>query len=354
MSVDLAGTRATGVREAVAALAADARDPLELLAEAAERVRTVVPFEGGAWLTCDPETVMPTGSVSFEDSRDLAEEFLRNELLEADLNKFADLHRRGIGAASLHDATAGQIELSPRVQRIHLAHGLGDELRICFRTPEGLWGGACMARATDAPPFSQEELVYAAAIGDELGRGLRRALAAQIRSEAMATGTGMLVLGPDGAIELSSGEADGWLASMPPNATGDLPLSIVAVALQAHAREARPELPPARARLRLSTGQWLLVHASVLRDAAGAPTRTAVVLEPAERSRIAGLLLTLYGLSGREREVAELLIRGLPTDEVAERLTISRHTVRDHVKAIFAKVGVSSRPELTALVTSDG
>ena len=42
---------------------------------------------------------------------------------------------------------------------------------------------------------------------------------------------------------------------------------------------------------------------------------------------------------------------GPATDEVATRLTISRHTVRDHVKAIFAKAGVSSRPELTALVT---
>jgi DNA-binding CsgD family transcriptional regulator len=27
---------------------------------------------------------------------------------------------------------------------------------------------------------------------------------------------------------------------------------------------------------------------------------------------------------------------------------ISRHTLRDHTKAIFAKVGVGSRPELTA------
>jgi DNA-binding NarL/FixJ family response regulator len=29
-------------------------------------------------------------------------------------------------------------------------------------------------------------------------------------------------------------------------------------------------------------------------------------------------------------------------------LWLSRHTVRDHVKAIFSKVGVTSRPELTA------
>jgi hypothetical protein len=36
------------------------------------------------------------------------------------------------------------------------------------------------------------------------------------------------------------------------------------------------------------------------------------------------------------------------TAEIADELFLSAHTVRDHVKAIFAKVGVSSRGELVA------
>ena len=50
-------------------------------------------------------------------------------------------------------------------------------------------------------------------------------------------------------------------------------------------------------------------------------------------------------LSARELEVLLLLDRHLGTDEIAERLFISVHTVRSHVKSLLAKLGVSSRRE---------
>ena len=48
-------------------------------------------------------------------------------------------------------------------------------------------------------------------------------------------------------------------------------------------------------------------------------------------------------LSARELEVLLLLDQHLGTDEIAERLFISEHTVRSHVKNLLAKLGVSSR-----------
>jgi DNA-binding CsgD family transcriptional regulator len=48
-----------------------------------------------------------------------------------------------------------------------------------------------------------------------------------------------------------------------------------------------------------------------------------------------------------------VVLRGLPIDEIAAALWISRHTVRDYTKAIFAKLGVGSRPELTAKLFHD-
>lgn len=52
-------------------------------------------------------------------------------------------------------------------------------------------------------------------------------------------------------------------------------------------------------------------------------------------------------LSSREREVLSLVARGLRAPEVAGMLGISTHTVRDHIKAIYRKLDVSSRAEAT-------
>jgi DNA-binding NarL/FixJ family response regulator len=50
-------------------------------------------------------------------------------------------------------------------------------------------------------------------------------------------------------------------------------------------------------------------------------------------------------LTARELEVLLLLDRHLGTDEIAQRLFISEHTVRSHVKSVLAKLDVSSRRE---------
>ncbi len=74
-------------------------------------------------------------------------------------------------------------------------------------------------------------------------------------------------------------------------------------------------------------------------------------LEAAPAGELAPLLLKAWGLTPREREVARRVIDGLSTDDIAAALFISEHTVRDHVKAIFGKVGVSRRQDLIATLT---
>ena len=50
-------------------------------------------------------------------------------------------------------------------------------------------------------------------------------------------------------------------------------------------------------------------------------------------------------LTGREREVLEMLSRGLSNKLIARRLSISEHTVKFHVSSIYTKLGASSRTD---------
>jgi len=74
----------------------------------------------------------------------------------------------------------------------------------------------------------------------------------------------------------------------------------------------------------------------------------AAVLQPAPSERVLDGVLRALGLSAREREVAALLAQGQPPKSIAAMLQLSPWTVQDHVKAVYAKTGVS-RAELGAL-----
>jgi DNA-binding NarL/FixJ family response regulator len=50
-------------------------------------------------------------------------------------------------------------------------------------------------------------------------------------------------------------------------------------------------------------------------------------------------------LSGREREVVGLIATGATNREIAQRLFLSPHTVKEHTSAIYRKLGVRNRAE---------
>jgi DNA-binding CsgD family transcriptional regulator len=58
------------------------------------------------------------------------------------------------------------------------------------------------------------------------------------------------------------------------------------------------------------------------------------------------------GLTGAEAEVAELAAAGASNPEIAERLYMSRSTVKTHLSRVYSKLGVGNRTELAAAVAA--
>jgi NarL family two-component system response regulator LiaR len=57
-----------------------------------------------------------------------------------------------------------------------------------------------------------------------------------------------------------------------------------------------------------------------------------------------------YELTDREKEVLALMVDGLSNAQIAERLTVTRATVKFHVGGILSKLGASNRAEAVTLV----
>jgi two-component system NarL family response regulator len=62
----------------------------------------------------------------------------------------------------------------------------------------------------------------------------------------------------------------------------------------------------------------------------------------------------LTALTRREREVLSLLAEGLNSEQMAERLHVSTHTIRTHVQNVLDKLNLHSRLEAAAYAVRHG
>lgn len=77
----------------------------------------------------------------------------------------------------------------------------------------------------------------------------------------------------------------------------------------------------------------------------GAPMTASIAQKVLERfSQLAGPKGE-YGLTGREQEILELMVAGLIKKEIADRLSLSYHTVDSHLRNIYGKLQVHNRSE---------
>jgi DNA-binding CsgD family transcriptional regulator len=345
-----------------------ANSPRSVFAQASERLQRLVPYDAAIWLATDPAMGMPTAPTRKEnfvgfDAGDCLGVWER-EFLVDDVNPYRELGLRAEPAAALRLSTGDRPARSARFREILAPYGLGDEVRLVCRAGETPWAWVSLFRETGRPAFEAHEVELLAGLSEPLGVAMRAQTHPAVSPSPAegARGPGVMLFAPDGELTSVNDDAYAWLDELPgvwddtdsadpeqPHTGVDLPIVVIGTLARARAMAEDRDFGPARARMRsAASGRWLVCHASCLRGEDGKIGETALVIEPAKSSEIAPIIAQACELSRREEEITNLIARGLGTGTIAERLCLSPHTVRDHVKAIFDKVGVSSRGELVA------
>jgi DNA-binding NarL/FixJ family response regulator len=97
------------------------------------------------------------------------------------------------------------------------------------------------------------------------------------------------------------------------------------------------------------------VHTVAAGDSLLSPSVTSRVIERMTRQPLPSTTdPRLAALTDREREVLELVARGLSNSEIAAALVIEASTVKTHTKRILAKLGVRDRVQAVILMYEAG
>ncbi len=299
------------------------------------------------WAAIDPETLVISTMVSGDNRipRQYEPRLAEAEYSVGEPNSFAALSISGRTTARLSELPPSSRRHSSRLHDVWRPLGLDQEVRVLFTADGVCWGGAGMVRAGE--DFTDRETEFLAAVAPAVGAATRLAVRAET-ARGQAAARPAIVVVSDGRVRASTPAAGEWQDRLDEIAPGRFAVMMNLMAVGARS-SATGEL---RGRLRDARGGWAYLTASPL--VGGDADEVAVVLEPATGEHLVGLLLTAYGLTPREREVCREVLAGLSTADMARRLAISAHTVQDHLKSVFTKVGVRSRGELVARLHPQG
>lgn len=326
--------------------------------EAAAILRRVIGFDGWYWLLTDPGARLPT--------RDLGE----NAIADQSIRHFMRRHpeawavpwERSVGPVAVTSAVTGGDLARDRAWRETFGPaGVGDHLSAPLMADGTCWAQLHLHRDNSAEFFSSDDAGFVAEMAPMLAARIRDGLRARpADGDATPCGDpaepGTIIVDEELSVVSATPTVWDWIDRLgleKPNDAEPLPGFIYSVATRVALSRARGAEPPpcARARLQAADGRWTVVRVAPLIGAAGG---YVITLEAARSEDLAPLLMRAWSLTAREREVARLVIDGLSSEDIAQALFISTHTVRDHVKAIFGKTGVSRRHDLVAALAGNG
>jgi DNA-binding CsgD family transcriptional regulator len=320
--------------------------------EAAEVLRRAIGFDTWCWGLLDPAAGLPTRYT------------LTNPVLDQDLRRFFQLDLqsrrpawpppgriRPAGVSVLSAATGGALDRDPLWREILGPVGLGDQLGAPLAADGVCWAHLNLYRDDGRAWFSPGDAAFVTSVAPLLAARLRAGLRHTTPPGTDAGEPGTVIVDRDLKLVTATSHAWRWITRLglaTPNDAEPLPGFIYAM-LARLAHTAQPD-QTAQVRVQAADGTWALVRAAPL-TGPHVDGGYAITLQSAPAAELTGVLMPAWNLTSRERDVAALIIEGRSSEDIGAALFLSPHTVRDHTKAIFGKVGVHNRRHLTAALT---
>ncbi|MDQ1480795.1 MAG: hypothetical protein QOI44_1656 [Actinomycetota bacterium] len=331
-----------------------------------DELHRLVPHDGAGWFAVDPVTRLASAPSRVEGlDAGMCDVFWHLEFHAQDSGLFHDL-ARGAGAAALRLSLDDCPARSARYRDFMQPQGYDDELRGVFQTGENTWGFVDLYREPTHAAFDADDVTVVKSISGAVAAALRSHAREANPWLGQPSSPGLLVIDQTGRAVSANADAMLWLRELWPMAPEPtelesldvfemrdidlgVPTALFALVARARAVAQGRERTPSRIRLRDRRGRWLVLHASPLTSPGSADDGlVALVIEAAKSAEIAPIIIEAYSLTPRERDVLGAIARGSSTLEIAAELFLSPHTVRDYIKTVFEKIGVSSRAELVS------
>ena len=320
--------------------------------EAAEVLRRAIGFDTWCWVLLDPASGLPTRYTATNPVIGLNQ----RRFFPLDLQSRAECaavpyRPRPAEVSVLSAATGGAFDRDPVWREMLGPGGLGDQLGAPLAADGVCWAYLSLYRDEGRAWFSPAEAAFIASVTPMLAARLRAGLRLTAPAGTDPDEPGTVIVDRDLKLVTATSHAWRWITRLgleKPSDTEPLPGFIYAMLARLD-NAAHPQ-QTAKVRLQAADGTWLLVRAAPL-TGPQVDGGYAITLQTAPAADLTRVLMPAWNLSSREREVAALIIEGRSSDDIAAALFLSPYTVRDHVKAIFRKVGVHNRRHLTAALT---
>jgi DNA-binding CsgD family transcriptional regulator len=334
-------------RERIELISGSSLDSDSVRREVIGELKLAIGFERYCVPLADPQTEVMYAGVAETDHIQELPRLLFHDADRDEPNSGAALGCARSRVGRLSAETQGDLARSRRWSESLERFGTGDELRVIAGDQRGIWGRFDLWRDRDDRPFDSDDERLLRDVSSDLGQALRRtAVVPRDTVPGPPLDAGVLLVSDDLRPLGGTPPVWRWFDALNPAHIpypDGVPSLVWATIGRLAAIERGEAHAPARIRIRTADGNWAVIEASRISGSLGA---FAVTIHPAGVREVLGIVCRANGLTARERELVELITEGLTTSEIATRLFISHYTVQDHIKSIFAKVGVNSRLQL--------